>query len=460
MQNVVISDNGLKADQVASSPSDVQTAQTTSAPEPHGMMFPLLNTPFAELVLAPESTELLVIFSSRGLRNFQFSKLFQDLKINKLFLVDSTGYAWYLDGVKGLAGSAKELADNIRKIKAHHGFTKVTTFGSSMGGYAALVVGALADADLAIAPSPQTMFHENWPFSPETSSRAGDSAAIMRSSKTRFLIITSWDMLDVYHVSAVCTVPNISIYVTRSNHNVMGMLKSFASLEIIVSAALTDSNSLPDLLFTEQLNLHALTDQLKVFLDHFYNKRYAEGLPLIQQIVQVNPDWPDANRMLGTTYFHIKEFGSAHLFLLQAYNQDAFNTSTYPHLIAVLAEQNLYSKCAELLSEYTALLLLYKLSVPIALASVADTCYFAGAYSYAVNIRQNLNTQYGDNSCSNFYQLARALSANGKPNEAIAHYEKIVNQKQELEDKDLWMVGSAEKHIQALKSKLLVNLHT
>ncbi len=87
-----------------------------------------------------------------------WEKRLRRLEVHFLHLQDSRG-RWYLDGADGSAG----FWDTLHKIKRFRatlpGFP-VITIGQSSGGYAALRVGSILEADRIIAFAPQTRFVE------------------------------------------------------------------------------------------------------------------------------------------------------------------------------------------------------------------------------------------------------------------------------------------------------------
>lgn len=79
----------------------------------------------------------------------------RDLPAARLF-VNTPRNSWYHDGVPGIAGDVPALAAQLRRAIGALAPRTVTTVGVSMGGYAALLFGALVDADRTIAFGPET----------------------------------------------------------------------------------------------------------------------------------------------------------------------------------------------------------------------------------------------------------------------------------------------------------------
>jgi hypothetical protein len=112
---------------------------------------------------AGTNSALVVIFSSYGsgdeggttafaLPRFEFVKSLEELNISCLFVRDVNRH-WYHSGVAGLGDDIPSVASSINEYARRH--PVVATLGHSMGGYAALMFGALCEVDVTIATAPQ-----------------------------------------------------------------------------------------------------------------------------------------------------------------------------------------------------------------------------------------------------------------------------------------------------------------
>ena len=68
-------------------------------------------------------------------------------------LVRDRANLWYHAGIDGIPGVVNDLAAYLKKVSS--GFDRVVIIGSSMGGYAALLLGFLIQADVALGIVPQ-----------------------------------------------------------------------------------------------------------------------------------------------------------------------------------------------------------------------------------------------------------------------------------------------------------------
>ncbi len=97
---------------------------------------------------------LLISFAGVGLGMgvpyFEFLKLIGDLPVQRMFVRDLEK-SWYQAGLRGLADDLDEATEVLRGLVAESGAKRVLTLGNSMGGYAAILFGALLEADMVLA---------------------------------------------------------------------------------------------------------------------------------------------------------------------------------------------------------------------------------------------------------------------------------------------------------------------
>ncbi len=107
----------------------------------------------------PKADTLLVAFGGikggMGIAPFEFLRLASDVPTKRLFVRDLS-QAWYQRGVPGLGETVGEAAAGLRTRIQESGARRVVMTGNSMGGFAALLFGAMCGADEVHAFSPQT----------------------------------------------------------------------------------------------------------------------------------------------------------------------------------------------------------------------------------------------------------------------------------------------------------------
>lgn len=84
--------------------------------------------------------------------SFMLGNVLADIPVNRIF-VNCPNNQWYLDGIPGLgndlsssAAALRHIADDLRGEGG-----KILVLGSSMGGYGAVAMGALMQADIVFA---------------------------------------------------------------------------------------------------------------------------------------------------------------------------------------------------------------------------------------------------------------------------------------------------------------------
>jgi len=104
-------------------------------------------------------TNLLVSFggiqAGLGVPLFEFFNSIAEIDCDKVFLRDFN-QAWYQMGVDQKAPTPESIISLLQEIISRHSYDRVCFLGNSMGGYAAILFGALLQADQIIAFAPQT----------------------------------------------------------------------------------------------------------------------------------------------------------------------------------------------------------------------------------------------------------------------------------------------------------------
>jgi acetyl esterase/lipase len=91
-----------------------------------------------------------------GMPPFEFFKASGDIPVKKLFVRDLR-QAWYHRGLPGHGDRLEDVAAWLRELLAGNGVERLVVAGNSAGGYAALLFGALLEADVVLCFAPQTV---------------------------------------------------------------------------------------------------------------------------------------------------------------------------------------------------------------------------------------------------------------------------------------------------------------
>jgi len=116
------------------------------------------NAPLS-LDMDRDSGTLLVAFGGMqgqlGMPPFEFFKASGDIPVKRLFVRDLR-QAWYHRGLPGHGDRLEEVAAWMGELVAANGVERLVMAGNSAGGYAALLFGALLEADVVLGFAPQT----------------------------------------------------------------------------------------------------------------------------------------------------------------------------------------------------------------------------------------------------------------------------------------------------------------
>lgn len=111
------------------------------------------------LDLGNASNTLVVTFASlggaSGVSTFEFFSSIFPFDVDKIFIRDMAT-SWYLQGLQGMGTSLPETVEFLKEQIALGQYKHVLFMGYSMGGYAAIAHGVLADADTILSFGPQT----------------------------------------------------------------------------------------------------------------------------------------------------------------------------------------------------------------------------------------------------------------------------------------------------------------
>jgi len=110
--------------------------------------------------MSPQSDTLLIAFGGMrgriGMPPFEFLRLTGAIPVKRLFVRDLR-QAWYHRGLEGHGPTLQSVADTLQELIDANHVRRLVVTGNSAGGYAALVVGTLLNADTVVCFSPQTI---------------------------------------------------------------------------------------------------------------------------------------------------------------------------------------------------------------------------------------------------------------------------------------------------------------
>jgi pimeloyl-ACP methyl ester carboxylesterase len=205
------------------------------------------------------SEALMIVFGGiklgLGMPPFEFFQLTRDVPTHKLFLRD-LHQAWYHRGMTGVGGSIAEVTEFLKREINATGAKRIAVFGNSMGGYAALLLGALIKAHVVHAFAPQTFLgpwqlasrgdfrwkRDIWRvyFSREPRTHWDLRKTVALSGTTQFHIhYGAENKLDAVHAQHLGDCSNVSLHGhADSGHRVVKALRDSGELAKIIERAL------------------------------------------------------------------------------------------------------------------------------------------------------------------------------------------------------------------------------
>lgn len=216
----------------------------------------------------PQQRVLLLLFGGLaqqiGMPFFEFNKITSGLsRVNKIFLRDKYR-SWYHRGLPRMGRDIDAVASFLQQYTAHPSIHKIIAVGNSGGGYAALLFGALLEADEVHAFSPKTfidpikrIMHNDMP--PKTSIKHLLSLYIHGQRKyfdLKKVFLASASQKGNYHIyfaennkkdnlhaTHVKSISGIHLHPFQyDRHNLIRCLKQQGTLREIIQAAISFSD--------------------------------------------------------------------------------------------------------------------------------------------------------------------------------------------------------------------------
>jgi hypothetical protein len=181
---------------------------------------------------------------------FEFFNLTHRMRVNKVYLRD-LDQSWYHAGLRGKTRDIGDTAEYLKSLIGECGTKRLVMFGSSMGGYAALLFGALLDAHATHAFAPHTLLSDTKGVRHREELRGvqeafpGDYFDLKKvlgsavCSGDFHLYHDSTDRRDTRQANHLKELPNVYLHPFKGGgHNLIKYLKAAGELEKLVSSAL------------------------------------------------------------------------------------------------------------------------------------------------------------------------------------------------------------------------------
>lgn len=260
-----------------------------------------------------------IVFSSFALRDygpmaFSFRKHFEPfLHTADIVFIKDKNNQWYNRKLEALGSSRVENFNLLSKRLSH--YSTIATFGSSMGGYAALMFGEALKARRIVAVSPQTFLQSPFPrFNKKLHNGVYcDLRSSCLSGVERVDIYVGENCLfDIYQVIPLQCLPNVYIRVVpQAGHKPIekwaadGTLRTIASSLCNLDAdhkgtAESDFCKLSNL--SDILGVPSIAAHLSEGIELFYHGNYEDALKPLKTLVDNRPEWWGARAYLARAY--------------------------------------------------------------------------------------------------------------------------------------------------------------
>ena len=166
--------------------------------------------------------------------------------ISTIYLKDQTN-AWYFNGIRGLSTDVMSTVSGINDLLSKIKHTKTIFFGVSSGGFAAILYGALCNADLVVTVNPQTLLqkgvecfaHGNLyklKWCNENDIIYRDLLNLQIPKKTKIEIYYGKDEpVDIFHSTRMKNIDNVSLYPEQGTHGTVApILRDSKKLKTIL----------------------------------------------------------------------------------------------------------------------------------------------------------------------------------------------------------------------------------
>lgn len=214
-------------------------------------------TPNVRLIINPSSHRLIISFTPVDFPPDKYNTLdlFHGMDCSRLFINDSNSQ-WYMNGIPKLGNSILELITSIKKIISQLHIVHVTTFGTSMGAYGAILIGCLVDARHIIAFNPElVLFTDNSrsnAFVKVKHENYNDLISFIEKNKNRMdLFFSVYDPIDLLMLKYSKKIKNDNLYryEMMSHHNIGEHISiDYYWLSSLIEHACCDTSILPEII--------------------------------------------------------------------------------------------------------------------------------------------------------------------------------------------------------------------
>jgi hypothetical protein len=196
------------------------------------------------------------IVGALGIPPFEFFNVTRDFPLTRVYVRDPD-QAWYHRGLRGLTLNVRSTAHALGALLKERSAERTVLVGNSMGGYAALAIGALMDATEVHAFSPQTFIDsanrarhgdDRWASLIARTLARGDPSLydllpLLEGYRGRCRFVLHYGAthaLDRIHAERLSSCASVTLRPhPASGHNIVRVLRDSGELARIISGAST-----------------------------------------------------------------------------------------------------------------------------------------------------------------------------------------------------------------------------
>ncbi len=273
-----------------------------------------MNNKFFQFHKNKKSNKLVVIFSGVNAKSFMGYKLVDEFDCNKIFIREDSK-SWYHSYIDGVSNNIDELITYIETFTKIFKKEDITFVGSSMGAYAALLVGTKLNIGKIIAFGPQIFINKHFPNCPKDDNyiKYKDlSLLINQASSNIDIFVGVNELIDLYHIKDIKIRKNVNIYkIFGQPHNVMLFLNKLDLLKQYIENSIFNRKYDLSIFNNLQINFNNnnyLEKAVRLFfIDKDYENAYIEFKKLIELYPSINTFWKYA----GICSFYQKNYNNA-----------------------------------------------------------------------------------------------------------------------------------------------------
>lgn len=283
------------------------------------------------------SDKLLVIFSGVNATTFMGYKLFSTYNANKLFIRDPNK-SWYNGEIKNLSTDADDLLIKIKYITDKFELNNITMFGSSMGGYAAILFGVKLKVGNVVTFGPQIILNSKMPNNPSSMGNIIYSNlydVLDNHNNTKINIyFGSEEVLDIYNLSNMKKYKNVFLHcIYGSQHDVMSYLNKIDLIHKVLDCHILKDNKFKSLIPQYDIfSKDKLLEYVRDGVTSFYKEEYDKALFAFTEVVICVPSWSAGWSFLGKIQLKLNLLDDALVSLNKSF--EIFYNTEHPHFDA------------------------------------------------------------------------------------------------------------------------------